>query len=162
MCRQEPMEAHPSQQLLIRRAGSQDIDAIIELGWANVADGKYKSKIVYDKQKLRMFVGAIMADDRARLLVWDEGGALAGMFAFTTFPNFYYFAGQVVANMVIWSVAKEFRGRKSLALLYEAEKEARAMGAKYMLLTGPGENFGKLTERLGYDYLESTHIKGLA
>lgn len=156
------MEAHTASELLIRRAESQDIDAIIDLAWKNVPEGRYKSHIVYDKQKLRMFVGAILADDRARCLVSDADGILAGVFAFTTFPNFYYFAGQIVANMVIWSIAKEFRGKRSLALLEEAEKEARSLGAKYMLLTGPGEKFGELTHRLGYDYLESSHIKELA
>ncbi len=145
----------------IRRGGSTDIDAIIELGWANVGEGKYKDRIVYDQRRLRMFVGAILADDRARLFVCDEDGKIVGIFGFTTFPNYYYFAGQTVANMVIWSMAKAFRGKKSLALLETAENEARAMGAKYMLLTGPGEKFGDLTYRLGYDYLESSHIKEL-
>lgn len=156
------METNTAEQLLIRRAESTDIDAIIELGWKNAENEKYKSKIIYDQQRMRMYVGAILADDRARFLVWEESGKLAGMFAFTLFPNYYYFAGRMVANMVIWSVAKEFRGKRSLMLLEEAEREAREMGAKYMLLTGPGEKFSELTHRLGYDYMESSHIKELS
>lgn len=156
------VETDTAPELLIRRAESTDIDALIELAWANVEEGKYKSKIIYDQRRLRMYVGAILGDDRARFFVWDAGGQIVGMFAFTLFANYYYFAGQTVANMVIWSVAKEFRGRKSLALLEVAEREALDMGAKYMLLTGPGEKFGALTHRLGYEYLESSHIKVLA
>lgn len=155
------METNTAEQLLIRRAESTDIDAIIALGWANVEEGKYKSKIVFDKRRLRMYVGAILGDEQARFFVLEDCGQIVGMFAFTLFPNYYYFAGQNVANMVIWSVAKRFRGRKSLELLEMAEKEAQAIGAKYMLLTGPGEKFGELTHRLGYDYLESSHIKVL-
>lgn len=156
------METCTAERLLIRRAESTDIDAIIDLGWRNVADEKYKSKLVYDQRRMRMYVGVVLADDNARWLVLAEGEKIVGQFAFTTFPNFYYFAGQKVANMIIWSMAKEFRGRRSLALLEEGEREAREMGAKYMLLTGPGEKFGELTHRLGYDYMESSHIKELS
>lgn len=161
MHRAKSVATDTAEQLLIRLAESQDIDAIIELAWSNVPEGRYKSRIIYDKPKLRMFVGAILADDRARCLVWDECGEVRGVFAFTTFPNFYYFAGQIVANMVIWSVAPQSRGKKSLALLEEAEKEARSLGAKRLLLTGPGENFRKLSEHCGYEFMESIFVKEL-
>lgn len=161
MHRAKSVEAHTSQQLLIRRAESQDIDAIIELAWSNVPEGCYKSRIIYDKQKLRMFVGAIMADDAARLFVCEEHGELKGLFAFTTFPNFYYFGGELMANMVIWSVAPQSRGRKSIALLRAAEKEASEMGAKRFLLTGPGLRFENLAKHCGYDYMESIVVKEL-
>lgn len=155
------METNTTQQFLIRRAESRDIDQIIDLAWSNVAEGGYKNRIVYDKRTMRMFVGAVMADERARWLVCDEGGKVQGMFAFTTFPNYYYYAGQVIANMVIWSVAPPCRGGKSLALLHAAEAEARSLGAKRLLLTGPGENFRKLSERCGYEFMESIFVKEL-
>ncbi len=156
------MATDTAEQLLIRRAESTDIDAIIELGWSNVAVETYKSKLLYDKRCMRMYVGAVLYDDGARCLVLTDGEKIIGVFAFTTFPNFFYFAGLTVANMIIWSVAREFRGRRSLALLEEAERQAREMGASYMLLTGPDERFGGLVHRLGYDYLESSHIKELS
>ena len=146
---------------MIRRANSSDIDRIVELGWRNVEPGAYRDLIEFDERKVRMFVGAILGDEKARFLVWDERGSVVGMFAFTTFHNFYYFAGRLVANMVIWSVAPEHRGRTSLKLLQAAETEARMMGAKYMLLTGPSGKFDKLSRHCKYDYMEASYIKGL-
>lgn len=155
------MEACATQQFLIRRAESRDIDALIELGWRNVPEGRYKNQLIYDKHAMRMFVGAVMADERARWLVCEEDGEICGMFAFTTFPNFYYYAGQVVASMVIWSVAPESRGKKSIALLRAAEEEARSLGAKRLIITGPGEEFRKLSEHCGYPLMESIFVKEL-
>lgn len=155
------METCTAERLLIRRAESTDIDAIIDLGWRNVADEKYKSKLVYDQRRMRMYVGVVLADDRARWLVAEENGEIVGTFAFTTFPNYYVFGGQKVANLIIWSVSPKCRGKVSIVLLRAAEKEARELEAKRMLLTGPGQNFGKLVSRLGYEYFESTFLRSL-
>jgi hypothetical protein len=142
----------------IRQAESQDIGRIIELVWANVEEGQYKRKIVFDPIILRYFVGGLMADEKAKVLVYEHEGTVQGVFAFTTFPNYFYFAGQLVASMVVWSVAKRFRGRPSMKLLSWGQREARKLGAKYMLLTGPTEAFSELCKHCGYDYLESTHM----
>jgi hypothetical protein len=151
------MEALATEHIL-RRAESQDIPRIIELVWANVEEGPYKDKIIFDEHKVSMFVGQLLADEGARVLVSEHEGRINGVFSFTTFPNFFYFAGQLVASMVVWSVEKAFRGRVSMRLLSQGQREARQMGAKYMILTGAKEEFAKLCEHCGYSYLESSHI----
>lgn len=153
------METH-TLELVLRRAESQDIPRIIELVWANVAEGPYKRQIVFNQDTLRAFVGALMADEQARVIVYENDG-IQGVFAFTTFPNFYYFAGQIVASMVVWSVAKKYRGRASIKLLHEGQRAAKELGAKYMLLTGPTASFDGLCEHCGYSFLESSFIKEL-
>ena len=145
---------------VLRRAESQDIPRIIELVWQNVEEGPYKRQIVFNQTTLRAFVGALLADEQARVLVYEHEW-IQGVFAFTTFPNFYYFAGQIVASMVVWSVAKKFRGRASIKLLKEGQKAAKELGAKYMLLTGPTASFDGLCEHCGYSFLESSFIKEL-
>lgn len=145
---------------ILRWAESQDIPRIIELVWQNVEEGPYKKQIVFNQNILRAFVGALMADEQARVIVYEHDG-IQGVFAFTTFPNFYYFAGQVVASMVVWSVARPFRGRASIKLLKEGQRAAKELGAKYMLLTGPTASFDGLCEHCGYSFLESSFIKEL-
>lgn len=66
-----------------------------------------------------------------------------------------------MANMVIWSVAKPFRGKVSMKLLSYAQKEARKMGASRLIMTGPDESFGKLAEHCGFEFFESAFMKEL-
>ena len=145
----------------IRLAESGDIPRLVALAWENVKEGPYKRKIVFDENILRLFVAQLLADEEACFLVYEHEGTIQGMFAFTTFPNFYYFGGQRVASMVIWSVAEKFRGRPSLKLLRRGEEEARKLGATYMILTGPTDVFSALSKHCGYSYLESSHMREL-
>lgn len=146
----------------VRRAESQDVDAIIDLCWSNAIEGEFKKKIKFNRVTLRMFVGALLADDKACVLIYERDGAIKGVFAFTTFPNFYYFAGEVVASMVVWSVAPRFRGLVSLLLKENGERVARELGAKYMILSGASKYFASLCNHCGYSFLESSYIKELA
>jgi hypothetical protein len=146
---------------VIRLAQSQDIQKIIEVVWANVSPGSYKDKIIFKGETLRAFVGALLADDMARVIVYERDGAILGVFAFTVFPNFFYFAGQLVASMVVWSVAKPARGRISMKLLSFGQREAKNLGAKYMVLTGPNTSFDELCCHCGYSFLETSHIREL-
>jgi hypothetical protein len=146
---------------VIRLAQSQDISEIIEVVWANVPPGPYKDKIIFKGETLRAFVGALLADDMARVIVYERDGAILGVFAFTCFPNFFYFAGQLVASMVVWSVAKPSRGRISMKLLSFGQREAKNLGAKYMVLTGPSTSFDELCGHCGYSFLETSHIREL-
>jgi N-acetylglutamate synthase-like GNAT family acetyltransferase len=145
----------------IRLAESKDIGRLIELVWANVEEGPYKKKIVFKEHTLRMFVGALLADEKARFLVYEHDGKVQGAFAFTTFPNYFYFAGQIVASMVVWSVAKPFRGRVSMKLLRRAKIEARELDAKYLVVNGATEKFASLCKHCGFSFLESSHIMEL-
>lgn len=142
---------------IYRLAESQDIPRIIELGNKNVKNARYRRQIVYDPLALHLFVGSIMASDTARTIVYDRDG-VQGVFAFTTCPNFYYFGGQLVANMVIWSVSEECRGMVSIKLLFMAKAEARKMGVKRMIMTGPDKRFGKLAKHCGFEFLESAFM----
>jgi hypothetical protein len=151
-----------SRAVLIRRAESRDIDSIITLCWSNVEEGPYKEKIIFDGNKLRMFVGALLADDKARVIVCECEEEIIGAFAFTTFPNYFYFAGKIVASMVVWSVAKRFRGRISMQLLDRAKNEARDLGVQYFVMNGASEKFGALAKHCGFDYLETSYVMELA
>ena len=146
------------EQGSIRLAESQDIPQIVELGWENAGATGYRAKMVYNANTLRMFVGTVLADQQARCIVYEHAGAIQGVFAFTTFPNFYQFGGALIASMIIWSVAKRFRGRVSMRLLSHAQREARKLGATRLILTGPGKQFQKLAEHCGYEYLESSYM----
>lgn len=147
--------------LSFRLAESQDIPRIIELGNQNVTNARYRKQIVYDPTALRLFVGAILADENARTIVYERNGKVQGVFAFTTTPNFYYFGGELTANMVIWSVAEECRGMASIKLLFMAKAEARKMGVKRLIITGPDKSFGKLAKHCGFEFLESAYMVGL-
>jgi hypothetical protein len=146
---------------MIRKAEARDVPRIVQLAWENVWDGPYKRKILFDEDISRLFVSELLADPEAAVLVYDHEGTVEGIFGFTTFPNFYYFKGQRIASMVFWSVSDRFRGRQSIRLLKSGEDEARKLGAKRMILTGPSAEFSSLSKHCGYDYLESSHIKEL-
>jgi hypothetical protein len=143
---------------IYRCAESQDIARIIELGAENVRNERYKNQLVHDPIALRLFVGSVLADENSRAIVYDYEDRVEGIFAFSTMPNFYYFGGELTANMVIWSVAKRFRGLVSLKLLSYAQKEAKKMGVKRMIMTGPDESFKHLAEHCGYEFLESAFM----
>lgn len=146
---------------VIRRAESQEIPRLMELGREYLIHGPYKGKMLDDPRTLALFVGQILGDDMARFLVYESEGRIEGMFAFSVFPNYFYFAGQLTANEVVWCVEKAFRRRASMELLKAAEKMAREMGATRMLLTTPTARIGKLYEHCGYTFMEMSYMREL-
>lgn len=145
----------------MRLAESQDIARIIELGKENVPRGTYRDKLILNDHMLRLFVGNVLKEESSRCIVYEFEERVEGVFAFSTFPNFFSFGGAFVANMIIWSVAKKFRGRISMKLLSHAQREARKMGATIFLLTGPTREFAQLCEHSGYEFFEATYMRTL-
>lgn len=145
----------------IRLAEGADIGRIIELGKENVPRGTYRDKLILNDHMLRYFIGNVLKDENSRCIVYEFEGEVEGVFAFSTFPNFFSFGGAMVANMIIWSVAKRFRGRVSMKLLSHGQREARKMGAVIFLLTGPSREFAQLCEHSGYEFFEATYMRTL-
>src|SRR5262249_9723653 len=91
-------------------------------------------------------------------LVLERGGQVCGMIGWGLFPHFL--SGELVAGEVVWWVDPEHRGQ-GLNLLREAEKKARAAGAKRMRMTAPTDQGAEVYTRLEYDYVESAYQKTL-
>jgi GNAT superfamily N-acetyltransferase len=92
------------------------------------------------------------------LLISERNGVVVGMIGYIVFPHFI--SGEIVAGEVFWWVEPEHRG-EGPKLLREAEKRVAAAGAKRMQMIAPNERVGKLYERFGYSFVESTYQRTL-
>lgn len=94
------------------------------------------------------------------LLYENDGGRVVGLLGFIIFPH--YFTQEMTANEIMWYVEpEERRGGGALQLLWEAERQAKAMGATHMGFSAPNANVAKIYERFGYKQLEVSFVKEL-
>ena len=144
---------------MIRAATSTDIPRIVELGSRWLAESPYKSIIKDIPGQTAKFAGQVIETGKV-LLYENDNGLVAGLLAFLIFAH--PFTGEATATELMWYVEPEERtGGGGLKLLWEAEKEAKQMGATYMGFTAPSMEVAALYERFGYKALEVTFLKDL-
>lgn len=92
------------------------------------------------------------------LLVSERGTELTGMLGFILHNHFI--SGEIFAGEVFWWVEPEHRG-DGVRLLREAERRAKAGGARHLQMIAPSAKVAEFYGRTGYDFVESTFQKAL-
>ena len=146
---------------MIRAATQWDVPQIVELGSQSLIDGPYKDLIKDVPKQTTIFANQIIENKNGKVLLYEnDNGKVAGLLAFLIFPH--PFTGEPTATELMWYVLPEEReGGAGVKLLWEAEKEAKTMGATYMGFTAPTLDVAALYKRFGYKQLEVTFMKEL-
>ena len=144
---------------MIRRATEADIPRIVELGSRSMVDGPYAGKFKNNPEHSAKFASYIVGG-AGLVLLWEEDGHVGGLIGFLVLPH--YFNGEVVASEMMWYVEPEHRaGGAAMHLMWEAQKEAKRMGATRMAFAAPNEEVGRIYRRFGYKPLETVYEKEL-
>lgn len=146
---------------MIRAATIADVPRIVELGSRSLVDGPYKDMLKYTPEKSAQLALQVIEKSNGKILLYqNDGGNVVGLLAFIIFPH--YFTGALTATEIMWYLLPEERaGGGALKLLWEAEKEAKAMGATRMGFTAPTMEVSALYNRFGYDFVEASYQKDL-
>lgn len=141
---------------MIRPAVPADIPRLVAMGQrfrAETGYSKHMSENLWQMEKTAAFLIS-----SGGLLVSELRGELIGMIGFALYPHLL--SGETVAGEVMWWVEPEYRGG-GIKLLLEAERRARADGAKRMQMIAPCDEVARVYQRCGYEYVESAYQKTL-
>lgn len=141
---------------MIRAATADDMSLLLRLAEAFHAESPYRESIPFDEETMRQsFENLISAG-------WLLTDGEHGMIGFIVFPCFFNISF-MQAQEAFWFVDKS--ARKSglgIKLLSEAEKVAKAHGAKLMsMLCLESNRLDSLYSELGYNKGETTFMKVL-
>lgn len=140
---------------MIRGARLDDIPALIRMG-KKFRHAAYRRHLAENPEQMRRMAAQLIGADG--LLVMEHDREITGMLGFLVFPHFL--SGELVAAEVFWWVEPQHRG-DGLKLLREAERRARAAGAKRMQMIAPNQRVASLYSRLGYEFVESAYQRSL-
>lgn len=146
---------------MIRAATTEDVPDIVRLGSQSLVDGPYAGMLKDTPEQSAKLAIEVIGKSNGRILLYqNDAGRVAGLLGFLVFPH--YFTQEPTATEVMWYVAPQERKEGgAIKLLWEAEKQAKEMGATRMGFSAPNEEVGKLYERFGYRKLEVTYMKEL-
>jgi len=144
----------------IRRATHSDVPRVVELGRKFLAEGPYAGQLSDNPEQATRFASLLVDNPTARILVSEDHGIVTGVLAFLLFPH--HFTGEVYALEIIWYVEPQYRaGGIAMWLMWEAERIAFEMKAKYMQFTAPDARASAIYERFGYRPVEVGYQKEL-
>lgn len=134
---------------MIRKAGIEDIPALLEIGRKFCA----AAKLSYDSNHLASSLVAIISNDECAIFMFDDGsGAIGGI----SYQNF--FSGEKIAQELFW-----WADTNGIQLLVRFEKWAADLGAcKVIMLCLEAlspQRVAKLYQRAGYTPLEYSFVK---
>lgn len=146
---------------MIRVATSVDIPRIVELGSRSLVDGPYKDLLKDTPEQSAKLALEVIEKSNGKILLYENTArVVAGLLAFIIFPH--YFTGALTATEIMWYVVPEDRaGGAGLQLMWEAEKEAKRMGATHMGFTAPTSDVAEIYKRYGYKQVEVSFQKEL-
>lgn len=144
------------QRSSVRAAVIADIPRILEMGHRFNAESPYRSVLQVTDTAMELLAHKLIPS--GWLLLSEVGGEPVGMIGFYVYAHFL--SGEIVAGEIFWWVEPEHRGA-GRELLKVAENEARRCGAKSMQMIAPDPRVGKLYERIGYKYIESSYQRDL-
>jgi len=141
---------------MIRAATASDVPRLVEMGRRFRSETGYAKVLAENPQKMTEL--ATQLTESGGLLVAERNGALVGMLGYVIFPHFI--SGEVTCNEAFWWVEPEHRG-EGVRLLREAEKCARASGARVMAMIAPNARVANIYRRMGYEFVEAAYQRTL-
>lgn len=142
--------------LMIRQAQETDLERIVEMGCEFLSHSTYKKFLRESKASMAVLAKQLIS--KRTLLVSDKGNGPVGMLGYVL--HLHFISAQPMAGEIFWWAEPSARG-EGLGLLREAEREARASGAKHMQMIAPNHTIAKLYQIRGYEFVESTYQKDL-
>lgn len=143
--------------VVARAAKMADIPRILEMGHRFNENSPYAKVLKVSDVAMDLLAKKLIPQEWLLLAEFD--GEAVGMIGFYVYPHFL--SGEIVAGEIFWWMEPEHRGAGK-QLLRAAEDEARKCGAKSMQMIAPDPRVGKLYERIGYSYVESTYQRDLS
>jgi GNAT superfamily N-acetyltransferase len=143
---------------MIKYATLDDMEDILELGIDSLLAGPYAGKVKFNREQ-SIALATKLITENGKVLLWEDSElGVCGILAFVVSPHF--FTAELVAGEVMWYVKPEARSTgAALHLFWEAERQAKDMGAKKMQFTAPTEAVEVAYRRLGYSKQEVLYQK---
>lgn len=141
---------------MIRSALESDIGRIVEMGKRFRKDSSYSKYLSENPERMTQLARDLIKQNG--FLVMEHDGEMIGMLGYIVHSHFI--SGETVAGEVVWWVEPEHRG-EGFNLLMEAEKRARAAGAKYMQMIAPTEKLERIYKSMGFEFVEATYQRAL-
>lgn len=140
---------------MIRDATLEDIDRLMVMARKFFDATQYGNFTDYSEDVTRITIEQLINDDKAFLLVSDNG-VIGGL----VYP--FYMSGQLTGQELFWWCEEKGEG---LELLNAAEERAKEMGAEsftMLSLHGLGhDRMDKIYTNAGYTRSEHSYIRGL-
>jgi GNAT superfamily N-acetyltransferase len=149
--------SRPVGAVTIRHATLADIPPMVEMGLHFLRQSPYKTKLAENGEQMAK-LGERLISHVGGILVAEGHGNILGMLGYVIHEHFI--SGEKMVGEVFWWVEPEQRGA-GLKLLDELERVAKDAGAVKLHMIAPDERLGKLYERFGYEFLETTFQKTL-
>jgi len=143
---------------MIRSAIETDVPRIVDMGLTFMRL-YYAGKLTENREQLETTVRGLLTNEKARILVSENGHGVDGMISFVVSPH--PFSGEVSALELVWWVEPEARGTIGLKLLREAAQVASQMGATKIVMISPTAAVDQLYKRLGYEEVEKVFQRRL-
>jgi hypothetical protein len=144
----------------IRDARESDIPAMLAMAERFIGAAWRRVGIPYDAETCETLLRGMIASETAILLVADDRSAMLGAFVYPWHFNRNFITGQ---ELFWWA---EPGSKAGIALLDEAERQAREMGATTFNMATIDHMRGDALDRLyrarGYTPSEHIFIRGLA
>jgi GNAT superfamily N-acetyltransferase len=146
---------------MVRDATTADIPELVRLGSLSLVNGPYAGMIKDTPEQSAKLALEVIENAKGKVLIYEnDTGRVVGLLGFIIFAH--YFTGEPTANEIMWYVEPEERkGGGGMKLLWEAERQAKEMGAKYMSFSAPNVDVANIYERFGYKQLEVSFVKEL-
>ncbi len=138
---------------MIRAAHLSDVPRIVEMGRRFRVESTYNKHLADNPERMTRLAEQLIG--QGGLLIAEQNGDITGMIGFILHDHFI--SGEKFAGEIFWWQEPEYRGIDGLKLLREAEKVARAAGAKYLQMIAPNDRITKLYKLRGYEFVESTY-----
>lgn len=142
---------------MIRTADNSDVEPIVEMCRAFIAEGTYAGLITFEQQPLTEFVQALISAPNADILITD---GYTGMLAIVA--EFQPLTGKTVAGELFWWARPGCRGVTGWRLEQAAEQWARNRGAAALRMGAPDERVGSMLQRAGFKRAEIMFQKELS
>lgn len=144
---------------MIRLAETKDMPELLRMLKRFYDVSGYSEFVLYDKETvIQVFIELI----KNKTLLTDGKNAMLGFLVFPFFLN----KNTLTAQELFWWVDEDKRKTGiGVNLLKEAEKQAKKLGAKSLMMLNiknlNGESVEKLYRSLGYRETEKTYMRGL-
>lgn len=146
---------------MIRRATSEDVEAIVAMGLCFQATTNYAQHLRATPETLRSLAMSILANDQSVIFLAERERSILGMIAASLYLQ--PMSGELVGTEICWWMNPDARGgRTALRLIRAAEAWAVSRGAVVFQLMAPTAKVGQFYEALHYDLIETHYQRRVA